>query len=447
MNNGLFLPLEVVKREYLGRLCLAVEMAARGMPVFIGHKKWIIRLALEAAEPGIFFYKDAARGEWFVPKLMEKGFGLVAQDEEAGIIYSDYEQFYKRRRSLDNVPNLHRFFSWGDADYEFLKDRFCTGERCNVVNTGAVKTVFWGEHGARYFEDSVRNLRARYGRYVIFVTNFAVGNSYLPASDLLQLGEKNDENVRDLYRERLQKESRLMRFAAGAARRIAEKSGFKVIVRPHPTESVESWKRETRGLEGVCVEADGDLSPWILGAEGVLHNSCTSGIQAAASGVPVVAFGEEEGDLAGPCSVPNDVSIPAIGMAEVLDTVSSLQECRRATESSRRTLLTRKLTGAGSLEPLKNNADALLELSGRPNGSGNRELGGDSVLLDLKELYRTSSMWPRTRQRVLDQSKRPKIKKRGIHQDVASLARLLGAEGQIEVGRVGRNSYRLWRKS
>ena len=86
LNGGLFLPLEVVNREYLGRLWLAVEMASRGVPVFIGHKKWIIRLALRAEDPGIFFYKDAARDEWFVPGLRERGFDLVAQDEEAGVV-------------------------------------------------------------------------------------------------------------------------------------------------------------------------------------------------------------------------------------------------------------------------------------------------------------------------------------------------------------------------
>lgn len=443
MNNGLFLPLEVVKREYLGRLSLAVEMAARGMPVFIGHKKWIIRLALETQEPGIFFYKDAALDEWFVPGLLDKGFGLVAQDEEAGIIYSDYGEFYRRRRSLENVPNLHRFFSWGEEDYAFLKHRFCGGDRCNIVNTGAVKTIFWGPHGARYFSDEIDAIRRRYGRYVIVVSNFAVGNSYVSEADLLELGGKNDQNLRALYRQRYEKESRLMRFAVQAAGRIAARTDYQVIVRPHPTESVARWKSETRNLDKVHVEPEGDLTPWILASDAVLHNSCTSGIQAAASGVPVIAFGEEAADFAGECSVPNDVSVPAIGIEEILEAISDLQGRWERTEPERRALVARKLTGVGSLEPLKRSAESLLALSGEPNREGNRELGGDSMLYDVKEIYRTSRWRAGTRRRVLDQSKRPTIKKREIRRDVARLGRLLGHGHGIDVDRVGRNAYRL----
>lgn len=443
MNNGLFLPLEVVKREYLGRLCLAVEMAARGTPVFIGHKKWIIRLALQARDPGIFFYKDAAKDEWFVPALEEKGFGLVAQDEEAGIIYADFDEFYKRRRSLDNIPNLDLFFSWGSDDYSYLRDRFCGQASCNIRNTGAIKTIFWGPQGRRYFEAEIDRIKQRYGRYVIFITNFAVSNSYLPGEDLLQLGVKNDANVEESYGQRNEKESRLMRFVVLAAEQIAGQTDLTVVVRPHPTESVDNWRRATVNLKNVFVEPEGDLSPWILGSEGVLHNSCTSGIQAAASGVPVVAFGEKNSDLAGTCPIPNDVSIPAIGIGPLLETVGNLDACWREVESTRQEVLEKKLSGVGTLSPLTDTADALLQLSGTPNPTGNRDLGRDSIMYDLKEVYRTSRLRSRSRRRILDQNKRPTIKKRDIRRDVANIGKLLGYGQDFEVGRVGRNSYRI----
>lgn len=234
-----------------------------------------------------------------------------------------------------------------------------------------------------------------------------------------------------------------MRFAVEAAEKIAVGTGYAVIIRPHPTESVAWWQRETRQLDNVHVEPHGDLTPWLLAADAVLHNSCTSGIQAAASGVPVIAFGEEAADLAGECSVPNDVSVPAIGMEAVLNTIADLHGRWQKAEAARRALLARKLTGVGSLEPLQRSAEALLALSGQPNRDGNRELGGDSVMHDLKEIYRTSRWGAGTRRRILDQNKRPTIKARDIKHDVARLGRLLGHEQDIEVVRVGRNSYRL----
>ena len=440
MNNGLFLPLEVVKREYLGRLCLAVEVAARGMPVYIGHKKWIIRLALDA-EPGIFFYKDAARDEWFVPGLKDRGFALVAQDEEAGIIYTDYGEFFARRKSLENVPNLDLFFAWGDDDHDFLARRFCSPGHCNVVKTGAVKTMLWGDLGRSYFATDVERIRRRYGRFVIFITNFAVGNSYLSLGELLRLAEKNDSAARDQYRERFEKEARLMRFVLDAARDIVVRTGFKVVIRPHPTENVQNWRRRSRGMGGVFVEPDGDLSPWILAADGVLHNSCTSGIQAAASNVPVVAFGQHGPDLEGACSVPNEVSAPILGLEGVVDAVAEMESGWRRDDEARLAVLRRKISGAGSLKPLTETADALLRLSGAPNADGNAGLGHDSVLHDVKEFYRTFPLRSPNRRRVLDRNKRPPIRKRDVCRDVARVAAILGRGHDLEVRRVAMNSF------
>ncbi len=440
MNNGLFLPLEVVKREYLGRLCLAVEMAARGMPVFIGHKKWIIRLALDA-EPGIFFYKDAARDEWFVPGLRDRGFALVAQDEEAGIIYADYAEFFSRRKSLENVPNLDLFFAWGDDDYDFLARRMCTAEKCNLVKSGAVKTILWGAPGRQYFAEDIDRIRGRYGRFVIFITNFAVGNSYLPLDELLGLAEKNDGAASEQYRERYEKESRLMRFVMRTSRAIVERTGLNVVIRPHPTENVDNWRRQVANLDKVFVEPEGDLSPWILASDGVLHNSCTSGIQAAASNVPVVAFGELGADLEGACSVPNAVSEPVLGLDELLDAVVEMEDGWCRNDEARLGVLRRKIAGAGSLRPLTDTADALVRLAGTPNKGGNARLGGDSVLYDVRELYRTSGLRAQTRRRILDRNKRPPIHKRDIRRDVGRIAAMLGHGRDVDIRRVEMNSF------
>lgn len=442
LPGGLFLPLEVVKREYLGRLCLAVEMAGRGVPVFIGHKKWVIRLALEAPEAGVFFYKDAAQDEWFVPGLRERGFALVAQDEEAGIIYNDFEDFYRRRRTLDNIPELDLFFAWGRADFRYLDSRFGdSGRRSNIVDTGAVKTILWGPLGYDYFAEEIGSIRRRYGRFVIFITNFAVGNSYLPASDLISLGRKNAGNIDELYRERYEREKRLVRFTLDAASAIVEQTGLNVVIRPHPTEDVAFWERETRFSRGIAVEAEGDLSPWILASAGVLHNSCTSGIQSAASDVPVIAFGETPADLEGECSVPNRVSIPAVGIESVVSTVDDIERRWSDARSGCRAVLYEKLTGVGNREPLTRTAEALLTLIGKPCPGGNRVLGRDSLVYDLREIYRMSSLRRPTRRTVLDQRKRPTITETQVKRDVERVCRLLDCPRDLLVRRVAPNTY------
>ena len=70
MNNGVFLPIEITKREYVSKLLLSIELIKKGMPVIIGHKSQVIKLALKAEQPGIFFNKGTMEGG--MEKIFEK---------------------------------------------------------------------------------------------------------------------------------------------------------------------------------------------------------------------------------------------------------------------------------------------------------------------------------------------------------------------------------------
>jgi hypothetical protein len=189
------------------------------------------------------------------------------------------------------------------------------------------------------------------------------------------------------------------------------------------------------------VESEGDLSPWILASAGVLHNSCTSGIQAAASDIPVIAFGDQAEDLEGEASIPNKVSIPAVGMDSVMAAVANLDLQWNRVSVRSRAIVNEKLTGVGTAGPLQGTADALISLSGKPCPTGNGELGRDSIVYDIRELYRTSPLRRQTRRTVLDQRKRPTIPRTQIKRDVDRIARLLQCRRELSVRRVAPNTY------
>ena len=109
MNNTVFLPIEITQREYVSKLLLALELIKKGMPVIIGHKGPVLKLALESKEPGIFFNKGTSAGglEHTHELLKQKNFGFVAQDEEAGVIFDNFEDFYINRPALRAVNKLY----------------------------------------------------------------------------------------------------------------------------------------------------------------------------------------------------------------------------------------------------------------------------------------------------------------------------------------------------
>ena len=62
------------------------------------------------------------------------------------------------------------------------------------------------------------------------------------------------------------------------------------ILRPHPSEDILNWKEALDGLQNVHVIFDGTAVDWITGTLGVIHTGCTTGIEAWALNVPVIAY-------------------------------------------------------------------------------------------------------------------------------------------------------------
>ena len=59
----------------------------------------------------------------------------------------------------------------------------------------------------------------------------------------------------------------------------------RVVVRPHPSERAETWREAVPEAE---VVEDSPPLPWIKGARVVIHNNSTTGLEAAAMGVPAL---------------------------------------------------------------------------------------------------------------------------------------------------------------
>jgi hypothetical protein len=84
--------------------------------------------------------------------------------------------------------------------------------------------------------------------------------------------------------------------------------GRAIVVRPHPAENAETWRTAAAHLPNVEVRYEGHVVPWLLAAGVVLHNGCTTGIEANLLGTPVLTYRpwrDEDLDLA----LPNDLSI------------------------------------------------------------------------------------------------------------------------------------------
>jgi lipid A disaccharide synthetase len=89
-----------------------------------------------------------------------------------------------------------------------------------------------------------------------------------------------------------------------------------IVIRPHPSESKETWKEATAGCSNIHVVYEGNIVPWLLAAQTVIHNSCTTGLESYILGVPVIAYRPMTSDRFDR-KLPNSLSQQAYNLDEL----------------------------------------------------------------------------------------------------------------------------------
>ncbi len=66
--------------------------------------------------------------------------------------------------------------------------------------------------------------------------------------------------------------------------------GLTIVIRPHPTERHDVYNELAARYERVHVTNQGNVVPWILASKAVIHNGCTTGIEAFLMNVPAISY-------------------------------------------------------------------------------------------------------------------------------------------------------------
>jgi hypothetical protein len=155
----------------------------------------------------------------------------------------------------------------------------------------------------RYYENDVNELRKIYGDFILVNTNFSFINAFSSDMNLLMPGPNPDEGLilsrrsksLGLSREYAEGFTEYKRAILGDFEELlpALDQAFPnhtIVVRPHPVENQEVYHRIADKCKRVRVINKGNVVPWILAAKTLVHNGCTTGIEAYALDVPAVAY-------------------------------------------------------------------------------------------------------------------------------------------------------------
>lgn len=294
-RRWVIVPIEVMLRELPSRLLLACGAAARGYHVIIGREARIIqhisRLPLGVVvEKSICFHREAR-----VISFHEMGHQICNSDEESDFIYNSPENFASTRMNKSTLEATSAYFCWSEGQRSLLSQAYPEFQE-KFVPTGTCRTDIWRKEFRSVFDDDVRSISERFGPYILFNSNFSysveaekrdammseVVNSPLVKDDddrdsYVRMMKGNYENL-DIYREILPK--------------IVEWfPSHRLIIRPHPVENEDFWRRVVAGVPRAVVVREGVVTPWILGADVMVHHGCMTAIETTLLGRPAIFFG------------------------------------------------------------------------------------------------------------------------------------------------------------
>jgi len=332
----LLMPVENQVRELDSKLLFACIAARRGFSSVIGPRREM-HIQITAFPRSIYLAKSIPVHRNIIFKIMRKlGHEIVAWDEEA-LVHPQAETYYRRRVCPLGMKYVSHLFAWGEDNAELWQQypELPAGIPIHVTGNPRGDLLRSEMHGI--YEADVKQLRSTHGDFILVNTNFNHVNAFSPDLNLFRPAKKPGEEPRFgraakgmswEYAEGLRSHKQAIfanfqQLIPTLERTFPE---FAIIVRPHPTEHQEIYHNIAAQCERVRVTNEGNVVPWILASQAVIHNGCTTGVEAYVLGVAAISYRPTVNDYydLGFYRLPNLLSYQCFDFEELRSTLGDI---------------------------------------------------------------------------------------------------------------------------
>ena len=274
----IYYPIETMARELDARILFSLISSNRGRSVFIGHKADITRYLIKGSAPsGFYIHKSIAEKQKNrFQKIKSSGHRVLVNDEE-GLIYPSANYYNQSRVSKESMKNVEIFFCWGKKHASDVLPIF-EGYEKKIVIAGnprfdLLRSPYIGLIGGGKSRNKFKILvNTNFGLY-----NPDKGRAVKILGREMQEGYNYKKMMARLFKEMIHKIS-------------DEFPLCDLVVRPHPSEDIGYWVREVGNLENLSVRREGSAIYELSSTDILIHNGCTTGIEARFMGVEVLSY-------------------------------------------------------------------------------------------------------------------------------------------------------------
>jgi len=461
-THSLLIPVENQVRELDPKLLLACFAARHGFTSIIGSRREL-ELSIDSFPSSVYLSKSmTVRSLLFFEVASRLGHKIVAWDEEA-LVHLPPETYYSRRLHPKAIRHVSHLFAWGEDNAELWQQYPGLSQSTPIHITGNPRGDLLRPEIMRLYREEVDELRKRYGNFILINTNFNHINAFGPDMNLFKpvkipgrqprfgraargMSRTYAEGLRDHKKAVLEDFKRLIPDLEKAFPEIT------VVVRPHPTENHNLYRQIAECCQRVRVTNAGNVVPWLLASLAVIHNGCTTGVEASIMDVPAIAYratiNEHYDD--GFYRLPNRLSHQCFHFGELCDTLSQIfaGKLGAADGDERRALIARHIAARSGAFACERIVEILAQTNDSPayrNGHRRlRRIEGWCVRSGLHQVRRLAHRLPGSHNRPEFQRHRyPGISLQEFKAKLAKFQHALEDRTQIEVERIAATAFRL----
>jgi surface carbohydrate biosynthesis protein len=384
----LLIPVENQVRELDPKLLLACVAARRGFSSVIGSRREL-EFRIDAYPRSIYLSKSMTGRSLIFFRIARKfGHEIVTWDEEA-LVHLPPETYYSRRLHPEAIKLVSHLFAWGQDNVDLWRQYPHLPAGLPIHSIGNPRTDMLRPEMHSFYKEEVQALRQKYGDFILINTNFNHVNAFGADLNLFQPvagpGEpaKFGRAARGMSRDYAQglwdhKQAVFKSFQQLIPKLEKAFPHLNIVIRPHPTERHDVYKEIAARCSRVQVTNEGNVVPWILATRVVLHNGCTTGIEAFVMGVPSISYRESVSEAYdnGFYRLPNAVSHQCFDFEQLRDMVHQIMASQLgpADGQERQTIINHYLESQTGPLACEKMVDVLASLADSRNNNGGPSL-------------------------------------------------------------------------
>jgi surface carbohydrate biosynthesis protein len=259
---------------------MAVMAAERGFQVLVGYHNDSVFVKIK---DGFYFYKDhAVCSEKRLEAQKKNGMILGVLDEE-GLIY-DEERYIRLRASKKLLDMIDYVFLWGGRQSKTIEKVSPIPNNKFVVGSPKFDYYFLNKKVLTFPKNRINVLvNTRF----TYVHGYRRGGELDVLRDLGFFATKEDELD---FLSFIEDDKKICYQFEKLIETMAFDGRFNLTVRPHPAEDIGYYQKYESLYEWVKVNNSDSLMEQLLANDVMVHDGCTTAIEARALGIPVMGL-------------------------------------------------------------------------------------------------------------------------------------------------------------